>query len=130
MPTLSTSPSIRAAKDDLRKLLRRAQAVTGQEMETLRRNIEVGARWQSPVRTGKLRASIRVRLSRAKRNNPGINATAVAYDPKTRENYAPIQHENEEFRHEVGKAHFISEPFAEEVRKFKKNLERRLRLNG
>lgn len=130
MPTLSTSPSIRAAKDDLRKLLRRAQAVTGQEMETLRRNIEVGARLQSPVRTGKLQASIRVRLSRAKRNNPGVNATAVAYAPKTRENYAPIQHENEEFRHKIGKAHFISDPYAKEVRKFKKNLERRLRLNG
>lgn len=70
------------------------------------------ARALAPVDTGKLRDSIQARVSRSPRY-PGLIVSAAA---KSKSNpsfdYALIQEENESFSHEVGQAHYLSEPFA------------------
>lgn len=61
-----------------------------------------------PVDTGKLRDSIQARVSKSPRW-PGIIVSASA---KYRGfDYALIQEENEDFSHEVGQAHYLSEAF-------------------
>lgn len=64
-----------------------------------------------PVDTGKLRESIKAAVSRSPRY-PGlmVSASAKAKYDKTFD-YALIQEENESFSHEVGQAHYLSEPF-------------------
>lgn len=126
MPGLSGAKSINDAKKGLRKVLRQVDSVTQQELETMRVNVETAAIAQVPVDTGRLQRSIRVRISRDK-TRPGINVSAVAYDPETGENYAPDQHENLRYRHTVGKAHFLSDPLEHETEEFKVRMKGRMK---
>lgn len=71
-----------------------------------------------PVDTGKLKESITARVSKSPRF-PGLIVQASAkakYKPSF--DYALIQEENENFSHEVGQAHYLSEPFYRLVDEF------------
>ena len=72
----------------------------------------------APVDTGKLKESIKARVSKSPRF-PGliVQASAKAKYVKSFD-YALIQEENEDFSHEVGQAHYLSEPFYRLVDQF------------
>lgn len=61
-----------------------------------------------PVDTGKLHDSIWARVSKSTRY-PGLIVQASA--KKKGFDYALIQEENELFSHDIGQAHYLSEPF-------------------
>lgn len=129
MPRISTLKSITDAKKGLQQFIREVQVVTAQELETFRVNVETEAKAQVPFQTGRLQESIKVRVSRSK-TKPGVNITALARDPESHYNYAPIQHERPDFQHDVGKWHYLSDPYNQEVRRFKARIKRRLKANG
>ena len=130
MPRISNQRSIIEAKRGLQKFLHDVQTVTAQELETFRVNVETEAKAQVPIgETGNLQESIKVRVSRSKLK-PGINITAMARDPRSGYNYAPIQHERADYEHTVGKWHYLSDPFNQELKKFKARIRRRLKANG
>lgn len=80
---------------------------------------------------GKLQRSIYCRPTKAK-NKFGIVAGASAYDPYRNFNYAGIQHENEEYRHDSPRqAHYISQPLDKYSKIIiKKIIKRNQRLLG
>ena len=78
------------------------------DLEILASRITEDAKALAPVDTGKLQASIQARVSKSPRY-PGLIVSASA--KKKGFDYALIQEENEEFFHEVGQAHYLSEPF-------------------
>lgn len=72
------------------------------------------AKLQTPVRTSKLRDSVKVEVTGAKLT-PKVTASASAV-ASNGYNYASIQHETTWFNHpNGGKDHFISDPFFEMV---------------
>ena len=79
-----------------------------QELEQLADYVVVDAKALVPVDTGKLKQSIQARVSKSPRY-PGLIVSASA--KKKGFDYALIQEENEEFFHEIGQAHYLSEPF-------------------
>ena len=81
------------------------------DLETLAEWVVDDAMALAPVDSGKLRDSIKARVSKSPRF-PGliVQASAKAKYNKSFD-YALIQEENESFSHEVGQAHYLSEPF-------------------
>lgn len=82
-----------------------------EDLEALAEWIVEDAKALVPVDTGKLRDSIQARVSKSPRY-PGLIVQASAkakYDKKF--DYALIQEEDETFSHDVGQAHYLSEPF-------------------
>ena len=81
------------------------------DLEALADWIVEDARALVPVDTGKLKSSIQARVSKSNRY-PGIMVSASAKAKYNRGfDYALIQEENEKFSHEIGQAHYLSEPF-------------------
>ena len=78
------------------------------ELHAMAEYIAADAQALAPVDTGKLQASINARVSKSPRY-PGLIVSASA--KKKGFDYALIQEENEQFEHEVGQAHYLSEPF-------------------
>lgn len=128
MPSATVTKSVQKAKKNLTKFLKELDTVPVQELEKSAQTIKAEAIAQTPYKTGKLERSVYVRVSRNKRQ-PGLVAGASAkangYD------YAGIQHEATHFDHPIkGKAHYISDPFNEEVRKLKHRLRRKLKVKN
>ena len=126
MPSATSVASVQAAKNRLTKFLKTLDTVPLEELEKTAQAIKVKAIDQTPYKTGKLEQSVYVRVSRDKRR-PGLVAGASAkssgYD------YAGIQHENTQYRHPIkGKAHYISDPFNQEVTNLKRRLRRKLKV--
>lgn len=126
MPSATSVARVQAAKKRLTKFLKTLDTVPLEELEKTAQAIKVKAIAQAPYKTGKLEQSIYVRVSRDKRR-PGLVAGASAkssgYD------YAGIQHENTQYHHPIkGKAHYISDPFNQEVRNLKRRLRRKLKV--
>lgn len=126
MPSATSVARVQAAKKRLTKFLKTLDTVPLEELEKTAQAIKVKAIAQAPYKTGKLEQSIYVRVSRDKRR-PGLVAGASAkssgYD------YAGIQHENTQYRHLIkGKAHYISDPFNQEVTNLKRRLRRKLKV--
>lgn len=126
MPSATSVASVQAAKNRLTKFLKTLDTVPLEELEKTAQAIKVKAIAQAPYKTGKLEQSIYVRVSRDKRR-PGLVAGASAkssgYD------YAGIQHENTQYHHPIkGKAHYISDPFNQEVTNLKRRLRRKLKV--
>lgn len=119
--------SVQNARKNLTKFIKTLDTVPVEELERSAQIIKANAIAQVPYKTGKLEHSIYVRVAKDKRR-PGIVAGASARSSKGY-NYAGIQHENESYHHDVGKDHFISDPFNEEVEKLKKRLRRRLKIH-
>lgn len=82
-----------------------------EDLEAIADWVVQDAKALAPVDTGKLRDSIKAAVSKSPRY-PGlmVSASAKAKYRKTFD-YALIQEENESFSHEVGQAHYLSEPF-------------------
>lgn len=117
--------SVQNAINGLAKFLKKLDTVPVEELEKSAQIIKENAIAQTPYKTGKLERSVYVKVSRDKRR-PGLRAGASALNPSGG-NYAGIQHENEHYHHPIkGKAHFISDPFNEEVKNLKKRLRKEL----
>lgn len=89
-----------------------------EDLEACAEWIEEDAKALAPVDTGALRDSISVRVSKSPKY-PGIIASASAkakYSPNF--DYALIQEEREDFVHEQGQAHYLSEPFYANIDQF------------
>lgn len=126
MPSATSVARVQAAKKRLTKFLKTLDTVPLEELDKTAQAIKVKAIAQAPYKTGKLEQSIYVRVSRDKRR-PGLVAGASAkssgYD------YAGIQHENTQYHHPIkGKAHYISDPFNQEVTNLKRRLRRKLKV--
>lgn len=126
MPSATSVARVQAAKKRLTKFLKTLDTVPLEELDKTAQAIKVKAIAQAPYKTGKLEQSIYVRVSRNKRR-PGLVAGASAkssgYD------YAGIQHENTQYHHPIkGKAHYISDPFNQEVTNLKRRLRRKLKV--
>lgn len=88
------------------------------DLEAIADWIVQDARALVPLDTGKLRDSIKAAVSRSPRY-PGLMVSASAKAKYNRSfDYALIQEENEEFSHEEGQAHYLSEPFFNLVDEF------------
>ena len=126
MPSATSVARVQAAKKRLTKFLKTLDTVPLEELDKTAQAIKVKAIDQTPYKTGKLEQSVYVRVSRDKRR-PGLVAGASAkssgYD------YAGIQHENTQYHHPIkGKAHYISDPFNQEVTNLKRRLRRKLKV--
>ena len=82
-----------------------------EDLEAVADWIVEDAKALAPVETGALRDSIKAAVSRSRRY-PGLMVSASAKNRRrTGFDYALIQEENEYYSHEVGQAHYLSEPF-------------------
>ena len=124
----TSTKSVQDARKNLTKFLKQLDTVPAEELEKSAQRIKAEAIAKVPYKTGKLERSIYVRVSKDKRR-PGIVAGASARS-KSGYNYAGIQHENEDYVHTKGQAHFISEPFNAEVKRLKRRIRRRLKLHN
>jgi hypothetical protein len=119
--------SVQNAIKSLTKFMKKLETVPTEELQKSAQTIKTNAVAQTPYETGKLEKSVYVIVSKNKRT-PGLRAGASAIDKFTGYNYAGIQHENTTFRHPIkGKAHYISDPFNQEVRKLKLRLREELK---
>nr|DAH87277.1 MAG TPA: Minor capsid protein [Caudoviricetes sp.] len=127
MPSATSQKSVQDARKNLTKFLRKLDTIPAEELAKSAQTIKANAIAQTPYETGKLEKSVYVRVSKDKKR-PGIVAGASARAANGY-NYAGIQHEEEGYGHPIkGKAHYISDPFNEEVGKLKKRLKRRLKI--
>lgn len=122
----TSQKSVQDARKNLTSLLKKLDTVPIEELERSAQRIKTEAIAKVPYKTGKLERSIYVRVAKDKKR-PGIVAGASARS-KDGYNYAGIQHENEEYKHTKGQAHFISEPFNKEVKALKQRLHERLKI--
>lgn len=123
----TSQASVQNARKNLTKFIKTLDTVPTEELERSAQTIKANAIAKVPYNTGKLEHSIYARVAKDKRR-PGIIAGASARSSKGY-NYAGIQHENESYRHVKGQAHFISEPFDEEVEKLKERIRGRLKVH-
>lgn len=123
----TSQASVQRAIKNLTKFAKSLDVVPAEELEKSATTIKANAIAQAPYRSGKLEKSVYVRVSKDKRR-PGLRAGASARSAQGY-NYAGIQHENMNFDHPIkGKAHFISDPFKQEVANLKRRIRRRLRV--
>lgn len=101
--------SVQEAKVQLQRFLRTLDSIPTDVLQDEAGRLYAEIIAEVPEATGKLARSVRVSVARDKRR-PGLNASASALSPQGY-NYAGIQHENTDFAHKKGKAHFISDPF-------------------
>lgn len=124
----TSQKSVQDARNNLTKFLKQLDTVPNEELEKAAQRIKADAIAKVPYKTGKLERSIYVRVSKNKQR-PGLVAGASARS-KGGYNYAGIQHENENYHHTKGQAHFISEPFNAEVKRLKRRIRRRLKITN
>lgn len=122
MPKVSrvTVEGLAEASKSLTAFIRKLETVPTNVLLEEAPKIEQVAKSRTPVDTGKLRDSVKVRVSCDKRR-PGMLAQASAshsgYD------YAYIQHENDSYNHpRGGEAHFVESAFTEGVERIIRRL--------
>lgn len=113
---------LREIKEDLRQQLKEHHALALKELQPIADEMYADAVSKVPVKTGELRDSILVTISRNARY-PGIVATAEAHNVKTNYDYALIQEVAEEYEHpNGGQAHYLQEPFEKAVDEFYRKM--------
>lgn len=123
----TVTKSVQDAKKQLQKLLRKLDTVPTKILEEEAQTLKAEIIAETPYETGKLEASVRVRVAKDKKR-PGLNASASARSKGY--NYAGIQHERTDFKHPVkGKAHYISDPFNRAIKRIDKRLREELDLS-
>lgn len=128
MPSAASTKSIQNACKKLTAYLKTLETVPVEELERSAQKIKAEAIAQTPYETGKLEASVYVRVSKD-RSKPGLVAGASAKDKGY--DYAAIQHEETSYEHPIkGKAHYISDPFNKEIANLKRRLKRRLKISN
>lgn len=123
---MSNIKSVDRAIRNLNKFLNSLESVPSAELDRTASQIKVKAIAQTPYRTGALERSVYVDVVKDSTQQT-IIAGASAKSERGYD-YAGIQHENTTFNHPVkGKAHYISDPFKQEVYSMKRRIRRRLR---
>lgn len=129
MPRVSrvTVSGLNEASKHLTRFLRTVETVPTQILLEEAPRIEETAKIRTPEKTGKLKESVKVRVSRDKRR-PGLYAQASArnrgYD------YALIQHENLSYNHpNGGQAKFLESAFVEGVERIERRIEQEVRYD-
>ena len=129
MPRVSrvTVSGLSEASKHLTKFLRTVETVPTNILLEEAPRIEETAKIRTPEKTGKLKGSVKVRVSRDKRR-PGLYAQASArnrgYD------YALIQHENLSYNHpNGGQAKFLESAFVEGVERIERRIEQEVRYD-
>ena len=129
MPRVSrvTVSGLSEASKNLTRFLRTVETVPTQILLEEAPRIEETAKIRTPEKTGKLKESVKVRVSRDKRR-PGLYAQASArnrgYD------YALIQHENLSYNHpNGGQAKFLESAFVEGVERIERRIEQEVRYD-
>ena len=129
MPRVSrvTVSGLNEASKRLTKFLRTVETVPTQILLEEAPRIEETAKVRTPEKTGKLKESVKVRVSRDKRR-PGLYAQASArnhgYD------YALIQHENLSYNHPTGgQAKFLESASVEGVERIERRIEQEVRYD-
>lgn len=129
MPRVSrvTVSGLYEASKHLTKFLRTVETVPTNILLEEAPRIEETAKIRTPEKTGKLKGSVKVRVSRDKRR-PGLYAQASArnrgYD------YALIQHENLSYNHpNGGQAKFLESAFVEGVERIERRIEQEVRYD-
>lgn len=129
MPRVSrvTVSGLSEASKHLTKFLRTVETVPTQILLEEAPRIEETAKIRTPEKSGKLKESVKVRVSRDKRR-PVLYAQASArnrgYD------YALIQHENLSYNHpNGGQAKFLESAFVEGVARIERRIEQEVRYD-
>lgn len=123
---MSNIKSVDRAIRNLNKFLNSLESVPSAELDRTASQIKVKAIAQTPYRTGALERSVYVDVVKDSTQQT-IVAGASAKSERGYD-YAVIQHENTTFNHPVkGKAHYISDPFKQEVYNMKRRIRRRLK---
>ena len=122
-----TLSGLSEASKHLTRFLRTVETVPTQILLEEAPRIEETAKIRTPEKTGKLKESVKVRVSRDKRR-PGLYAQASArnrgYD------YALIQHENLSYNHpNGGQAKFLESAFVEGVERIERRIEQEVRYD-
>lgn len=121
-------------KQKLTRYLRKLDKLETVDLDTLAAKIKQRGSELAPISdlptAGRLRRGVYAGRSSDKRR-PGIYAGAVAYaendGPGFGYNYAPIQHENEHFRHpRGGQAHFVLQAVQEFVPEYIEQIKKEL----
>lgn len=129
MPRVSgvTVSGLSEASKHLTKFLRTVETVPTQILLEEAPRIEETAKIRTPEKTGKLKGSVKVRVSRDKRR-PGLYAQASATNRGY--NYALIQHENLSYNHpNGGQAKFLESAFVEGVERIERRIEQEVRYD-
>ena len=129
MPRVSrvTVSGLNEASKHLTKFLRTVETVPTQILLEEAPRIEETAKVRTPEKTGKLKESVKVRVSRDKRR-PGLYAQASATNRGY--NYALIQHENLSYNHpNGGQAKFLESAFVEGVARIERRIEKEVRYD-
>ena len=129
MPRVSrvTVSGLNEASKHLTKFLRTVETVPTQILLEEAPRIEETAKIRTPEKTGKLKESVKVRVSRDKRR-PGLYAQASAINRGY--NYALIQHENLSYNHpNGGQAKFLESAFVEGVERIERRIEQEVRYD-
>lgn len=123
---MSNIKSVDRAIRNLNKFLNSLESVPSEELDRTASQIKAKAIAQTPYRTGVLERSVYVDVVKDSTQQT-IIAGASAKSERGYD-YAGIQHENTTFNHPVkGKAHYISDPFKQEVYNMKRRIRRRLK---
>ena len=129
MPRVSrvTVSGLSEASKHLTRFLRTVETVPTQILLEEAPRIEETAKIRTPEKTGKLKESVKVRVSRDKRR-PGLYAQASATNRGY--NYALIQHENLSYNHpNGGQAKFLESAFVEGVERIERRIEQEVRYD-
>ena len=129
MPRVSrvTVSGLSEASKHLTKFLRTVEIVPTQILLEEAPRIEETAKIRTPAKTGKLKESVKVRVSRDKRR-PGLYAQASAFNRGY--DYALIQHENLSYNHSNGgQAKFLESAFVEGVERIERRIEQEVRYD-
>ena len=129
MPRVSrvTVSGLSEASKHLTKFLRTVETVPTQILLEEAPRIEETAKVRTPEKTGKLKGSVKVRVSRDKRR-PGLYAQASAFNRGY--DYAFIQHENLSYnRPNGGQAKFLESAFVEGVERIERRIEQEVRYD-
>ena len=129
MPRVSrvTVSGLNEASKHLTRFLRTVETVPANILLEEAPRIEETAKIRTPERTGKLKASVKVRVSRDKRR-PGLYAQASAFNRGY--DYALIQHENLSYNHpNGGQAKFLESAFVEGVERIERRIEQEVRYD-
>ena len=123
---MSSIKSIDRAIRNLNKFLNSLESVPSAELYRTASQIKAKAIAQTPYRTGALERSVYVDV--VKDSTQQTIIAGASANSERGYDYAGIQHENTAFNHPVkGKAHYISDPFKQEVYNMKRRIRRRLR---
>ena len=129
MPRVSrvTVSGLNEASKHLTKFLRTVETVPTNILLEEAPRIEETAKIRTPEKTGKLKESVKVRVSRDK-CIPGLYAQASAFNRGY--DYALIQHENLSYNHpNGGQAKFLESAFVEGVERIERRIEQEVRYD-